>query len=109
MRLNDLDLYNKYLNTKIRNTINKSLKENNFIFGNSVKKLEEKLSEFSGSKYTITVGSGTDALLLSLMCLDLKSGDEIIIPSFSWLSVLEVVLLLKLKPVFLETNLREVI
>ena len=107
MRLNDLDLYNKYLNIKIRNIINKSLKENNFIFGDSVKKLEKKLSELSGSKYTITVGSGTDALLLSLMCLDLKSGDEIIIPSFSWLSVLEVVLFLKLKPVFLETNLND--
>ena len=63
------------------------------------------MSKYTGSKYVCTVGSGTDALLLSLLALDLKKGDEIIIPSFSWLSVVEVVLLLSLKPIFLDAKL----
>ena len=79
MRFNDLDLYNKCFNIKIKKKIDKTLKENNFIFGSDVARLENTLSEFTGSKYTISVGSGTDALLLSLMCLNLKPGNEIVI------------------------------
>ena len=86
--LNDLDIYNKKLNKKIFIKLKNNIKENNFIFGDSVNNLEAKLSNYIGSKYTITVGSGTDALLLSLMSLNLNKDDEIIIPSFSWLSVL---------------------
>ena len=52
-----------------------------------------------------TVGSGTDAILLCLLSLNLKKGDEIIIPSFSWLSVAEMVLLCGCKPVYLDTSL----
>ena len=101
---NDLDLYNKKYKKKILNSIQKTVNENNFIFGNNVKKLERKLSKFTGSKYVCTVGSGTDALLISLLSLNLKKGAEIILPSFSWLSVIEVVLLLKLKPIFVDVN-----
>ena len=103
--LNDLDIYNKKLNKKIFIKLKNNIKENNFIFGGSVKNLEAKLSNYIGSKYTITVGSGTDALLLSLMSLNLNKDDEIIIPSFSWLSVLEVVLLLGIKFRFADTSL----
>ncbi len=103
--LNDLDLYNKTNKKKILNSIERAIDENKFIFGKQVKKLEKNLSKFTGSKYVCTVGSGTDALLLSLLSLELKKGDEIIIPSFSWLSVVEVVLLLNLKPIFLDAKL----
>ncbi len=102
--LNDLDIYNSYFNKKIFIKLKKTINENNFIFGKSVKKLELLLSKYTGSKYTVTVGSGTDALFLSLKSLNLKRGDEVIIPSFSWLSVLEVILLLNLKPVFIDTD-----
>ncbi len=103
--LNDLDLYNKKYKRNILKSIIKTIDENNFIFGKEVGKLESKLSKFTGSKYVSTVGSGTDALLLSLLALNLRKGDEIIIPSFSWLSVIEVVLLLNLKPIFIESKL----
>ena len=89
---NDLDLYNKKNKKKIFQSINKSIDENNFIFGNNVSRLEKNLSKFTNSRFTVTVGSGTDALLISLMALNLKKDDEVIIPSFSWLSVVEVVL-----------------
>ena len=104
--LNDLDIYNNNLKQKIIKNIKKTIKENSFIFGKNVSKIENKLSKYTGSKFVITVGSGTDALLLSLLSLNLKFGDKVIIPSFSWLSVLEVVLLLGLKPVFLDTDLK---
>ena len=104
---NDLDIYNKKYRKKILQSIQKTIIKNNFIFGNDVKKLEENLSKLIGSKYVCTVGSGTDALLISLLSLDLKKGDEIIIPSFSWLSVIEVVLLLRLKPIFVDANIED--
>ncbi|MDC3008032.1 aminotransferase class I/II-fold pyridoxal phosphate-dependent enzyme [Candidatus Pelagibacter sp.] len=102
---NDLDLYNKKNKKLILKSVTKTIDKNNFIFDQNVDKLEKRLSKFTGSKYVCTVGSGTDALLLSLLSLNLKKGDEIIIPSFSWLSVVEVVLFLNLKPIFTETNL----
>lgn len=105
--LNDLDLYNKKYKKNILKSIVKTIDENNFIFGKDVRKLEKRLSKFTGSKHVSTVGSGTDALLLSLLALNLEKGDEIIIPSFSWLSVVEVVLLLNLKPIFVESKLED--
>lgn len=105
--LNDLDIYNKTLNKKILKSINKTVHENNFIFGKSVTTLEKKLSKLTKAKYVTTVGSGTDAIFLSLLSLDLKKNDEIIIPSFSWLSVLEVVLMLHLKPIFVDSNIND--
>lgn len=106
MSFNDLDLYNDYLNKGIIREIKKTFKENNFIFGSNVLKFEKLLSKFVGAKHSVTVGSGTDALLICLLSLGLKKNDEIIIPSFSWLSVLEVILLLNLKPVFVDTDIK---
>lgn len=103
--LNDLDIYNSKYKKKILKEINKTFKGNNFIFGPSVKKFEKNLKLYTGSKYAITVKSGTDALFLSLKSLNLKKGDQVIIPSFSWISVLEVVLLLNLKPIFADTDI----
>ena len=84
--LNDLDIYNKTLNKKILKSINKTVHENNFIFGKSVTTLEKKLSKLTKAKYVTTVGSGTDAIFLSLLSLDLKKNDEIIIPNFTIIS-----------------------
>ena len=105
IKFNDLDILNKKFNYQIIKELKKDFNENNFIFGKSVEKLEKKLGKFTGSKFVATVGSGTDAILLSLLSLNLKKGDEIIIPSFSWLSVAEVVLMLGFKPIYIDTSL----
>ena len=63
--------------------------------------LERKLSNLTGSKYCCVCSSGTDALLASLMALNLKPWSEVI-SSFSWISVAEVAKLLKLKLVFVD-------
>ena len=104
VKFNDLDILNKKFNYQIIKELKKDFNENNFIFGKSVEKLEKKLGKFS-SKFVATVGSGTDAILLSLLSLNLKKGDEIIIPSFSWLSVAEVVLMLGFKPIYIDASL----
>tara|TARA_B100000780_G_C21127007_1_gene457879 strand:+ start:23614 stop:24723 length:1110 start_codon:yes stop_codon:yes gene_type:complete len=104
MRFNDLDLLNKNILKKIRISTEKIFKKNNFIFGDEVFELEEKLANTVKSNYCISVGSGTDALLICLLSLKLKKNDEVLIPSFSWLSVIEVVLLIGAKPVFIETD-----
>ena len=73
--------------------------------GPEVKELETKLANFTGSKYCVTVSSGTDALLISLMSLGIKPGDEIITTPFSFISTAEVIVMLKAKPVFVDIEL----
>jgi UDP-2-acetamido-2-deoxy-ribo-hexuluronate aminotransferase len=93
--------YQKYkidIDKKIQSILNKS----NYILGEEVEELEQKLSEFTGSKYSICCSSGTDALLLSLMALNIKAGDEIITTTFTWISTAETIALLKAKPVFVD-------
>ena len=105
MRFNDLDIYNKSLNNIILKSIQKELNKNNFIFSSTVKKLENNLLKKVGSNYSVTTGSGSDSLTLSLLSLNISKEDEVIIPSFSWLSVLESVLIVGAKPIFIDTDL----
>ena len=80
------------------------LKKQNFILGYEVKKLEKLLAKFVGSKYCVTVNSGTDALLISLMCIGVKPKDEIIVPAFGWISASEVVKILGAVPVYVDVK-----
>ena len=71
-----------------------------FIMGPEVKELEDRLAALVGAKHCITVASGTEALLIALMALDVKPGDEIITTPFSFIATAEVIVLLGAKPVF---------
>ena len=73
-----------------------------FIMGPEVAELEIRLARFTGSKHCITVASGTEALLMSLMALDVKPGDEIITTPFSFIATAEVIVLIGAKPVFVD-------
>ena len=74
--------------------------------GKKVFVLEKKLSTFVGSKYCISTSSGTDALLLALMAINIKKGDEVITTPFTFVSTIEVIKLLGAKPVFVDINPR---
>ena len=76
----------------------------NFIMGNEVQELENDLEEFTGAKYAITCSSGTDALLLAMMALDIKPGDEIITTPFTFIATAETIAFLGAKPVFVDID-----
>jgi UDP-2-acetamido-2-deoxy-ribo-hexuluronate aminotransferase len=93
--------YQKY-KTDIDEKINSILKKSNYILGEEVHELEKNLENFTGAKYSITCSSGTDALLLAIMSMDIQPGDEIITTPFTWVSTAETIALLKAKPVFVD-------
>ena len=73
-----------------------------YIMGPEVAELESRLAQFTASRHCITVASGTEALLIALMALDVKPGDEIITTPFSFIATAEVIVLLGAKPVFVD-------
>ena len=73
-----------------------------FILGPEVRELEQKLTEYTGSKHCVTVSSGTDSLLVALMALGIGPGDEVITVPYTWISSAEVIALLGAKPVFVD-------
>jgi UDP-2-acetamido-2-deoxy-ribo-hexuluronate aminotransferase len=90
--------YKKEIDNNIQNVLNKS----NYILGEEVQILEQELEKFTGAKYAITCSSGTDALLLALMAIDIQPGDEVITTPFTWISTGEMIALLKAKLVFVD-------
>jgi UDP-2-acetamido-2-deoxy-ribo-hexuluronate aminotransferase len=75
-----------------------------FINGKQVGVFSENLAQYLGVKHVIPCANGTDALQIAMMALDLKPGDEVITPSFTYIATTEVVALLHLKPVFGEVD-----
>jgi len=102
----DLKTQYKALQPRIHDRINRVLEHGQYIMGPEVQELEERLSAYVGTKYCITVASGTEALLISLMALGIKPGDEVITTPFTFVATAEVIVLLGAKPVFvdIETN-----
>lgn len=75
-----------------------------FIGGKYVQQFATDLAAYNGSKHVITCANGTDALQIAMMALDLQPGDEVISPSFTYIATVEVIALLRLKPVFVEVD-----
>ena len=93
--------YQKYqadIDLRIQEVLNKS----NYIMGQEITELEEQFQKFTGAQYAISCSSGTDALLLAMMALDIKPGDEIITSPFTFISTAETIAFMKAKPVFVD-------
>jgi len=73
-----------------------------FIMGPEVAELDKALAQYTGVKHAVSLSSGTDALLLSLMAVGVKPGDEVITTPFSFFATAEVVSLLGATPVFVD-------
>jgi UDP-2-acetamido-2-deoxy-ribo-hexuluronate aminotransferase len=99
-----IDLKTQYqtLRESINGRIQTVLDHGQYIMGPEVKELEDKLSAYTGAKHCITVASGTEALLISLMAIGIKPGDEVITTPFSFIATAEVIVLLGAKPVFVD-------
>lgn len=77
-----------------------------FINGKAVQDFTAQLNNYLGAGFTIPCANGTDALQIAMMALDLKPGDEVITPSFTYIATTEVIALLKLTPVFVDVDPR---
>ncbi len=89
---------------EIDNAIAKVLNHSKYIMGPEVGELEKSLSSFTGAKEAIGCSSGTDALLLAMMALGVKEGDEIITTPFTFIATAETIALLGAKPVFVDID-----
>src|SRR5207253_5356394 len=74
------------------------------ILGPEVRELEERLEAYTGAKHCVTVASGTEALLIALMALDIRPGDEIITTPFTFIATAEMIVLIGAKPVFVDAE-----
>ena len=97
-----IDLQRQYQSYKeeIKAEIDKVLDTSRYILGPAVTELEEAMAGYLGVKHAIGCASGTDALLLAMMAMELAPGDEVIVPDFTFFATAEVVSLLGGKPVF---------
>ena len=104
-----IDLKTQYskLKDKIDSNIEKVLTNANYIMGNEVKELEENLAKYVGRKYCATCANGTDALTLALKVLDIKAGDAVFVPTFTFYSTSEVVSLEGATPIFIDVDERK--
>lgn len=104
MHFIDLQQQLKLIEYRVLTRIKTVLKHGAFIMGPEIAELESTLAEFVGVKHAVAVASGTDALLIALMALNISPGDEIITTSFSFFSTVEVITLLGAKPVFVDLD-----
>jgi len=101
-----VDLKGQYMKIKpevdaaIQNVIDNTA----FINGPIVKEFAQNLSEYMGGCHVITCANGTDALQIALMALELKPGDEVIVPAFTYVASAEVIGLLGLTPVMVDVD-----
>lgn len=96
--------YSAYKN-EIDAEIQEILINSSFIGGDKLEKFENDLASFAGIKHAIACSSGTSALYLALRALDIGEGDEVIVPSFTFIATAEMVALIGAKPVFVDINL----
>jgi len=101
-----VDLLTQYKKIKIEidNEIQNVLESGRYIQGNQVLKFSERLSNYLGIKHVIPCANGTDALQIALMALGLEPGDEVIVPSFTYVATAEVIGLLRLTPVMVDVE-----
>jgi len=103
-----VDLHRQYLAIKeeIDTAIQEVINSTAFIRGPQVALFEQELASYLNVKHVVACGNGTDALQIALMALELKPGDEVITPSFTFIATVEVIALLGLTPVFAEVDPR---
>ncbi len=94
----------KLYKDEIDEAIDEVLEKSNYIMGEEVAILENNLEKFTGAQYAITCSSGTDALVLAMMALDIQPGDEIITTPFTFIATAETIAFLGAVPVFVDID-----
>lgn len=104
MQFIDLQAQYQHLKEKIDKRIADVLAHGKYIMGPEVLELEERLADYVGVKHAITCANGTDALSLSLMVLNIKEGDAVFCPTFTFFATAEVISFANATPVFVDSN-----
>lgn len=99
-----VDLISQYekIKPEVVSAVTAIMDKAQFINGPDVKEFQTELATYLGAEHVIPCANGTDALQIAMMALDLKPGDEVITPSYTYIATTEVVGLLRLKPVFVD-------
>ena len=100
----DLTEQNQLLRSEIEAALGRVLDTNAFILGGEVKALEDELAAYCGTRYAIGCASGSDALLLALMALDVKAGDEVVTTPYSFFATVSAITRLGATPVFVDID-----
>ena len=100
----DLKLQNDALRPQIEEALARVLDSNGFILGGEVASLEEELAEYCGTEFAIACASGSDAILLALMALDVGPGDEVITTPYSFFATVSSITRLGAVPVFVDID-----
>ena len=100
----DLAAQQKRIKLDLDRRIQAVLNHGQYIMGPEVRELEEKLAAYCGAKHAIAVSSGTDALLIAMMALDIGPGDEVITSPFTFIATGEMIALLGATPVFVDID-----
>lgn len=106
VKIQMVDLKNQYLKIKeeVDNAIKEVIDSVQFIQGGAVKEFEKKAAEYLNCKYPIGCASGTDALQIAMMAIDIKPGDEVITTPFTFVATTETIALLGAVPVYVDID-----
>ena len=101
-----VDLRGQYLKIKeeVDAAVQEVIESCAYINGPAVHRFKDNLSEYLNIQHVVPCANGTDALQIALMALDLKPGDEVIVPAFTYVATAEVIALLQLKPVMVDVD-----
>ncbi len=106
MKIQMCDLVGQYrkIQPEVDEAMSQVINSSAFINGPQVKEFKTNLEKYTGAKHVIPCANGTDALQIALMALGLQSGDEVIVPAFTYVAAAEVIGLLKLVPVMVDVD-----
>jgi dTDP-4-amino-4,6-dideoxygalactose transaminase len=100
----DLKAQYERIKDEIDQAVFTAIAETAYINGPDVKSFANELATYNKVKHVIPCANGTDALQIALMALDAQPGDEVIVPTFTYIATVEVIALLHLKPVFVDVD-----
>jgi dTDP-4-amino-4,6-dideoxygalactose transaminase len=100
----DLKLQYQSIKPEIDSALQRVVESQYFILGPEVEKMEAAMNSYIGCKFSLGVSSGTDALLLALMAVDIEPGDEVIVPTYSFFATAGVVARLHAIPIFVDID-----
>lgn len=104
MQFIDLKAQYQKIQSNIQERINRVLEHGIYIMGPEIHELELQLANFAKAKHCITVGNGTDALMIAMMALNIAPGDEVITTPFTFIATAEMIAILGAKPVFVDVD-----